>query len=209
MSHEGLEAENLHLWRGERHVLRGVGFAVPPGVCLHVAGANGAGKTSLLRAACGLLHPEPGRLLWLGRDVRADMPAFHAALIYIGHEPPLKADLSALENLRYWIGTRRRVAASLLAAALQRVGASAWSERPARTLSAGQKRRVALAALSLALAPLWLLDEPTTNLDSDGQRLVGTLIEEQLSRGGLVLAATHHELPVAPARVRRLELPLA
>jgi heme exporter protein A len=209
MSHEGLEAENLHLWRGEHHVLRGVGFVVPHGACLHVTGANGAGKTSLLRAACGLLYPESGRLVWEGRDVRADLPAFHASLIYIGHEPPLKADLSALENLRYWIGMRRRVGAGLLAAALQRVGASAWSARPARTLSAGQKRRVALAALSLALVPLWLLDEPTTNLDSEGQQLVGTLIEEQLARGGVVLAATHHELPVAAGRVRRLELQLA
>jgi heme exporter protein A len=208
MSPEGLQAENLQLWRGERHVLRGVGFRVERGSCLHVAGANGAGKTSLLRAACGLLHPESGRLLWNGQDVAADPPAFHASLLYIGHEAPLKADLSALENLRYWIGMRRRVSASALGAALQRVGAAAWSDRPARTLSAGQKRRVALAALSLALVPLWLLDEPTTNLDGEGQRLVGSLIEEQLTRGGLVLAATHHELPVAPARVRRLELTL-
>lgn len=209
MSHEGLEAENLNLWRGERHVLRDVGFAAPRGACLHVTGANGAGKTSLLRAACGLLYPESGRLLWNGRDVHADLPGFHASLIYIGHEPPLKADLSALENLRFWIGTRRRIGAALLAAALQRVGAAAWSERPARTLSAGQKRRVALAALSLALVPLWLLDEPTTNLDTEGQQLVGALIEEQLTRGGVVLAATHAELPVSPVRVRRLELQLA
>ena len=162
-----------------------------------------------MRAVCGLLHPETGRLLWEGRDVRADMPAVQAALLYIGHEPPLKGDLSALENLRFWIGTRRRVGAGLLATALQRVGASPWSERPARTLSAGQKRRVALAALSLALVPLWLLDEPITNLDGEGQRLVGSLIEEQLARGGMVLAATHHELPVGAARVRRLELALA
>jgi heme exporter protein A len=209
MSHEGLEADNLNLWRGERHVLRGVGFAAPRGACLHVAGANGAGKTSLLRAACGLLYPESGRVLWNGRNVHEDLPAFHASLIYIGHEPPLKADLSALENLRFWIGMRRRVGRALLATALQRVGAAAWSERPARTLSAGQKRRVALAALSLALVPLWLLDEPTTNLDAEGQQLVGALIEEQLTRGGVVLAATHHELPVAPVRVRRLELRLA
>jgi len=206
MSPEGLQAENLQLWRGERHVLRGVGFSVQRGSCLHVAGANGAGKTTLLRAACGLLHPESGRLLWNGQPVAADLPAFHAALLYIGHEAPLKSDLSALENLRYWIGMRRRVTAGALAAALQRVGAAAWSDRPARTLSAGQKRRVALAALSLAPVPLWLLDEPTTNLDGEGQQLVGSLIEEQLSRGGVVLAATHHELPVAPARVQRLEL---
>jgi heme exporter protein A len=209
MSHEGFEAENLHLWRGERHVLRGVGFAVPRGVCLHVAGANGSGKTTLLRTACGLLYPESGRLLWDGRDVHQDLPAFHSALIYIGHEAPLKADLSALENLRYWIGMRRRIGSAMLASALERAGAGAWRERPARTLSAGQRRRVALAALSLLLVPLWLLDEPTTNLDAEGQQLVGTLIEEQLARGGLVLAATHHQLPVAAARVRRLELQLA
>lgn len=209
MAHESFEARDLHLWRGERHVLRGVDFAVPRGACLHVSGANGAGKTSLLRTACGLLHPESGRVLWEGRDVRADLPGFHAALLYIGHEPPLKADLSALENLRFWIGTRRRVGLDRLAAALQRVGASGWSERPARTLSVGQKRRVALAALSLALVPLWLLDEPTTNLDGEGQRLVGALIEEQLARGGVVVAATHHELPVSAARVLRLELHLA
>ncbi|HLJ39524.1 MAG TPA: cytochrome c biogenesis heme-transporting ATPase CcmA [Steroidobacteraceae bacterium] len=206
MAYEGLGAEDLHLWRGERHVLDGVAFTLPPGFCLHVAGANGSGKTTLLRAVCGLLYAETGRILWNGRDVSEDLPAFHSGLMYIGHEPPLKSDLSALENLRYWLGVRRRLTHSLLEGALQRVGASAWSDRPVRTLSAGQKRRVALAALSLALVPLWLLDEPTTNLDTAGQQLVGTLIEEQLARGGLVLAATHQDLPVARERVKRLEL---
>ena len=206
MPHEGLEAESLHLWRGERHVLNGVGFVLPPGTCLHVAGANGSGKTTLLRAVCGLLYTESGRVLWEGRDVHADMPAFHSRLIYIGHEPPLKADLNAAENLKYWVGLRRRIAAGEVEAALERVGAAGCADRPVRTLSAGQKRRAALAALSLLAAPLWLLDEPTTNLDSAGQQLVGTLIGEQLARGGSVLAATHQELPVSRERVRRLEL---
>ena len=106
MSH-ALEAENLQLWRGERQVLRGVGFSLAGGECLQVRGANGAGKTTLLRAACGLLYPEAGRILWDGVDVRADPAAFHARLVYLGHEPPLKADLSARENLRYWIGVRQ------------------------------------------------------------------------------------------------------
>jgi heme exporter protein A len=203
-----LEAENLQLWRGERQVLRGVGFSLAGGECLQVRGANGAGKTTLLRAACGLLYPEAGRILWDGTDVRADPAAYHARLLYIGHEPPLKPDLSALENLRFWIGVRQPVERSVMQAALERVGADRWSTRAVRTLSAGQRRRVALAALALLAVPLWLLDEPTTNLDAEGQQLVGNLIEEQLVRGGLVVAAGHHELPVSAARVRRLELPL-
>jgi heme exporter protein A len=206
MSHV-LEAEDLQLWRGERHVLRSVSFSLAGGECLQVRGANGAGKTTLLRAACGLLQPETGRILWDGGDVRVDPAAYHARLLYIGHEPPLKPDLSALENLRFWIGVRQPVARAAVRAALQRVGADRWSTRAVRTLSAGQRRRVGLAALALLAVPLWLLDEPTTNLDADGQQLVGTLIEEQLGRGGLVVTAGHHELPVSPARMRHLELP--
>jgi heme exporter protein A len=207
MSH-ALEAENLQLWRGERHVLRSVSFSLAGGECLQVRGANGAGKTTLLRAVCGLLYPEAGRILWEGSDVRADLAAFHTRLIYIGHEPPLKPDLSALENLRFWIGVRQPVERAALQAALQRVGADRWSTRAVRTLSAGQRRRVTLAALVLLAVPLWLLDEPTTNLDAEGQRLVGTLIEEQLARGGLVVAAGHHDLRVSAARLHRLELSL-
>jgi heme exporter protein A len=203
-----LEAETLQLWRGERHVLRSVSFSLAGGECLQVRGANGAGKTTLLRAVCGLLQPEAGRILWQGSDVRADLLAYHTRLIYIGHEPPLKPDLNALENLRFWIGVRQPVERAAAQAALQRVGADRFSTRAVRTLSAGQRRRVALAALALLAAPLWLLDEPTTNLDADGQRLVASLIDEHLGRGGLVVTAGHHELPVRAARVRHLELPL-
>jgi energy-coupling factor transporter ATP-binding protein EcfA2 len=121
MPEQMLEVENLHLWRGERHVLHGVRFALARGACLEVTGANGAGKTSLLRTLCGLVYPEEGRVLWKGRDVRADLPAFHAALAYLGHEPPLKADLTARENLRYWIGIRRRSTAWVVPP-----GASGW-----------------------------------------------------------------------------------
>jgi heme exporter protein A len=207
MPDESLEVEDLHLWRGERHVLRGVHFTLEPGTCLEVTGANGSGKTSLLRTICGLVYPEEGRVLWKGADVRRDLPAFHAALAYLGHEPPLKADLSARENLRYWIGVRRRLDPPTLDAALARVGAGPWRERLVRTLSAGQRRRVALAGLALLAVPLWLLDEPTTNLDAEGQQLVGGLISEQLARGGMVVAAVHQRLPAAPSEVSRLELP--
>jgi heme exporter protein A len=201
-----LEAENLQLWRGDRHVLKGVAFAMGRGECLQVTGANGAGKTTLLRTLCGLMVPEEGRVLCEGRDVRKDLPAFHSSLMYLGHEAPLKADLTARENLYYWIGVRRRVAGSGLDAALARVGASAWCERLVRTLSAGQKRRVALAGLALMFAPLWLLDEPTTNLDAEGQHVVGSLMAEQLARGGAIVVATHQQLPAPVRAARVLEL---
>jgi heme exporter protein A len=206
MSEQCLRAENLHLWRGERHVLCGLSFALASGEILQVTGANGAGKTTLLRTLCGLMHLEEGRITWDGRDVREDIQAFHGALIYLGHEPPLKADLTACENLRYWVGVRRRTTAHAVAAALERTGAPGLADRLVRTLSAGQKRRVALAALLLLAQPLWLLDEPTTNLDAGGQRLVAQLIEEHAMGGGLVIAAVHHELALSGSRLRRLEL---
>jgi heme exporter protein A len=201
-----LEVENLHLWRGDRHVLRGVHFALARGGCLEVCGANGSGKTTLLRTLCGLIYPEEGRVLWNGENVRRDLRAFHAALAYLGHEPPLKADLTARENLRFWIGIRRRLAAEELTAALARVGALPFCERQVRTLSAGQRRRVALAGIALLAVPLWLLDEPVTNLDAEGRDLVAELIGEQLARGGMVIAAVHHPLPATVREVTRLEL---
>jgi heme exporter protein A len=209
MSDFCLKGENVHLWRGDHHVLRGVRFEVGAGECLQLTGANGTGKTTLLRTACGLAYPEGGEIHWRGQNIREDMRAFHAQLAYLGHEPPLKAELTARENLEYWVGVRRRVRHVELDSALERVGAQQWADRPVRTLSAGQKRRAALAGLTLMHVPLWLLDEPTTNLDTAGQKLVGALIDEHLKAGGLALAAVHHELTVtAGEALRRMELTL-
>ncbi len=154
----------------------------------------------------GLMYAEEGQVLWAGRNIRDNLQGYHSDLAYIGHEPPLKIDFTATENLHYWLGIRWPVSRAQIDQALERVGAITWSDRPIRTLSAGQKRRVALAGLTLMAVPVWLLDEPTTNLDREGQHLVGTLIEEHLERGGLAVAAIHHELSVRATALRRLEL---
>jgi heme exporter protein A len=206
MSAPILRAENLHLWRSDRQVLKGIGLTVCGGELLQLTGANGAGKTTLLRALCGLNHLEEGRVFWNDQDVREDRAGFHAALVYLGHEPPLKADLSGVENLTFWAGMRRRLTRADIAAALRSTGAAEFGTRPVRTLSAGQRRRVALAGVVLAAVPLWLLDEPTTNLDHDGQERVATLLSAHLNAGGLAIAAVHHGLHVEPARRRELNL---
>ena len=201
-----LNVSGLHLWRGDRHVLRNLSFSADAGQCVLLTGKNGAGKTTLLRAIAGLLDPEEGQVFWRGAPARQARDSFHAELAYLGHEPALKGDLSARENLRYSIGIRRAVGTDEIDAALIRTGAGAFSDRAVRLLSAGQRRRVALAGVLLSGAVLWLLDEPTTNLDTDGQQLVATLIEEQVGRGGIVVAAVHHSLSLAAGGLVSLEL---
>jgi len=204
-----LNVSGLHLWRGDRHVLRNVSFAADPGQCVLLTGKNGAGKTTLLRAIAGLLDPEQGQVSWRGLAARATRDEFHSELAYLGHEPPLKGDLTGRENLRFAVGIRRAVTLAEIDAALTRTGAQPFADRAVRTLSAGQRRRVALAGVLLSGAILWLLDEPATNLDTEGKRLVATLIEEQLARGGIVVAAVHQDLDLATERLVNLELGVA
>lgn len=201
-----LTVSGVHLWRGDRHVLRGVSFTAAPGRCVLLTGRNGAGKTSLIRVIAGLLEPEEGTVLWRGVSARSHRHDFHAELAYLGHEPPLKGDLTGRENLQFATAIRHAVSAAAMEAALVRTGAVAFADRAVRTLSAGQRRRVALAGVLLTGAQLWLLDEPTTNLDADGQQLVADLIGEQLERGGLAVAAVHHSLPLPAERLQPLEL---
>src|ERR1700685_3346476 len=141
----GLRVEKVHVWRGDRHVLKGVSLSLAPSQLLHICGPNGSGKTTLLRVVCGLLRPEQGEVSWNGYSISGVRLEYQAALAYASHEPALKGDLTALENLRFSVGLKRRCQPDEMRAALERAKVAACADLPARVLSAGQRRRVSLA----------------------------------------------------------------
>ncbi|HVN42195.1 MAG TPA: cytochrome c biogenesis heme-transporting ATPase CcmA [Steroidobacteraceae bacterium] len=207
-SHGALfEAREINAWRGDRHILRDVSFTVRAGEFLKITGPNGVGKTTLLRVICGLLPAETGEIHWNGKRVRGTArEEFHMELAYLGHLNSLKADLTARENLKYLSGLRQRLDSATIDGALDRVGILSRGDLPARSLSAGQKRRLALARQLLAGAAMWILDEPVTNLDTAGVALVEELIEQHVAAGGMAIAAAHQRLLDDSPVVRRLEL---
>ena len=194
-----LVVNNLSVYRGERAILCRVSFELAAGRALVITGPNGAGKTTLLRTLCGLVEPEEGELHWRSERRSFRDAEYHVDLAYLGHEAPLKMDLTGRENLRGLVGLRRDVAPERVDAALGEMQAGSFADHAVRTLSAGQRRRIAFAALGLMGATLWVLDEPVTNLDRAGEALVQTLLSRHLATGGLLLAATHQPLGLDPA----------
>ncbi|EYS93403.1 cytochrome C biogenesis protein CcmA [Cupriavidus sp. SK-4] len=189
-----LSANGLAISRAGRPVLRGIDLELAPGGLLQVLGPNGSGKTSLLRVLCGLAMADAGTLHWRGRPVRAADPDYQQALAYVGHTNGIDPELSPAENLRFAArlagDSADSVARALAAQGLERV-----AHAPARTLSQGQRRRVALARLSLAPRALWLLDEPVTALDADACARFDTQLGAHLAAGGMAVIATHQPLP--------------
>ena len=168
-------------------------------------GANGSGKTTLVRCVVGLTRPDAGEVMWDGAPVPRDVAAFRESLCYGGHLPGIKDDLTADENLAALLALRGRSAdIEARRAALARVGLDKRRNLQARWLSAGQRRRIGLARLSLERVPLWALDEPLTALDDEGQRLFEGLLGDHIAGGGMAIIATHHPLAPAPARALRL-----
>lgn len=203
-----LEARQLECTRGERRLFSNLSFRIGRGQLLRVVGANGSGKTSLLRIMCGLVAPSAGELRWRGRSIRAEREEYSRNLVFIGHLNALKDDLTALENLQ--------VAAALagmsaqpesVMAGLDRFGVAHCAELPAKVLSQGQRRRVALARLALSPAvPLWILDEPFSALDVGAVVELERLLAAHLVSGGMVVLTTHQEVQVVAHAVLRVDL---
>ena len=190
-----LQAEGLAAFRGERLVFRDVAFSLEAGAALLLTGPNGSGKSTLLRLLAGLLRPAAGSLRWNGEDALADPPMHARRVAYVGHLDAIKPGLTAAENLVF----AARLSGGSVAEALAGMGLEELADLPSRMLSAGQRRRLALARLGLALAPLWLLDEPTLGLDGRSVEQFGRVVEAHRAGGGIVVAATHLPLPLGRA----------
>jgi heme exporter protein A len=195
-----LVATDLGAIRGERTIFTGLALTAAAGELVAVTGPNGAGKTTLLRILAGLARPSTGTI----RLEPGDAAPAGADVHYLGHSDGLKPALSLYENVDFW----RRLGGPATAStdeALDLWGLLPVADIPVVHLSAGQKRRAALARLNAGRRPIWLLDEPTASLDADAHVTLGRMIALHLSTGGLVVAATHADLPVAPDRTVELE----
>ena len=199
-----LVGEGLACRRGERLVFAGLGCRLPAGGALVLTGSNGSGKSSLLRLLATLLAPAAGRLSWGGASISDDTARYRMLIHYVGHLDAVKPALTPRETLRFWAALRGALAAPI-EEALDRFGLSAIADWPCRWLSAGQRRRLVLARLLAAPAPIWLLDEPTAALDSDGETVLTAAIAEHRGAGGRVAIATHQPLALAASITIRLD----
>ena len=185
-----VHAQGVAAFRGERLVLEGITLTVPPGSALFLLGPNGSGKSTLLRLLAGLKQPDAGSVVWPETDT--------VPCAYLGHADAIKPGLTTAENLRFAASGRP------VGPALEALGLAGLAELPARMLSAGQRRRLALARLPLSRAPLWLLDEPTLGLDTASLGLLAGLLAAHRAGGGGVVAATHQDLVLPGAAELRL-----
>jgi heme exporter protein A len=200
-----LTIHNLACERSERLLFKGLSFGLSASQLLLVQGGNGQGKTSLLRLLTGLGRPDAGEVRWRGEPIARCRDRYHREMAYLGHANGIKDDLNPVENLRFHVALHGRPFEQAQALdTLKRLGLSRCLDLPCRALSFGQRRRVALSALLLAGASLWILDEPLTGLDVTAVALVEGLIRDHLHAGGMVVATTHQVMNLEGVDVQRL-----
>ena len=202
-----LEVSKLGCVRGDRRLFSSLDLSLPAGTFLQLTGPNGSGKTSLLRILCGLLAPAEGEIKWQGENIRSLGEDYFTAVTYLGHRHGVKDELSGIENLRISNALNGiEISKDRARSVLERMGLAGRESLPARLLSEGQRRRVALARLLTCGTKLWLLDEVMTSLDKGAIALIRSLIEEHLAVGGIAIVATHQDLELASGSIKRLEL---
>ena len=188
-----LQVKSLECRRDDRLLFSGLDFSLEAGRILQIEGVNGSGKTSLLRILCGLRRADAGEVLWQGQPLARVREDYYANMVYIGHLPCIKADLTVEENIRALLDTRSQSESrAVIESALAQVGLAGYEDVPGKALSSGQRRRILLAFVLLARARLWILDEPLTALDVHGVALMESMILNHRDTGGSVIFTTHH-----------------
>ncbi len=202
-----LKVNNLECIRGDRELFSDLSFELSARQLMRLEGKNGTGKTTLLRTVCGLFVPDQGEILWQGLSIKNQDEDYRKELLYLGHNNAIKADLTALENLRINNNLAGETATNdELMHALDTIGLYAFEDLPTRQLSQGQKRRVALARLILSNAKLWILDEPFVALDVAAVELLQSIIAKHVENGGMVILTTHQEVPLTSGEIIRVSL---
>ncbi|WP_408635948.1 cytochrome c biogenesis heme-transporting ATPase CcmA [Parendozoicomonas callyspongiae] len=202
-----LSVSDLTCERDGRCLFENLAFTLCSGDVLQVSGPNGVGKTTLLRIVAGLSLDFHGQVDWCGSPVDEDKPGFHSHLLYMGHQPGVKATMSPEENLRWAMGLHYSITVQEIYQALEKVGLRGYEDVPCYRLSAGQNRRVALARLHLKnKQKLWILDEPFTAIDLQGTAELEQLMVDHAKDGGLVMMTTHHEMNLDYSGFRKLAL---
>lgn len=189
-----LETRELTILRGDEPLFENVNLTLDAGDVLRVEGANGSGKTTLLRAVCGLIQADEGDIFWKGSRLPKNRSSFLEQTLFLGHKPGIKNELNAIENLQAYLSIGEASTGQSIEWALGKMEISHRQHLPCGVLSAGQRRRVALARLLLEKASLWVLDEPLTSLDQSGRELVTSMVEHHANAGGAVLYSTHQSL---------------